>query len=63
MSQSQPGTPMEKRAGKYRWQLQLYSSQRPQLHQALNTLLAALQSWPLSRQLKWQLDVDPIDLS
>ncbi|MBV2130065.1 primosomal protein N' [Arsukibacterium indicum] len=55
--------PMEKRAGKYRWQLQLYSNQRPLLHQALNTLLIALQSWPLSRQLKWQLDVDPIDLS
>ncbi|MDX1677145.1 primosomal protein N' [Arsukibacterium sp.] len=55
--------PMEKRAGKYRWQLQLYSNQRPQLHHALNTLLVALQSWPLSRQVKWQLDVDPIDLS
>ncbi len=56
-------SPMEKRAGKFRWQLQLYSAQRPQLHQALATLLQAIQQWPLSRQLKWQLDVDPIDLS
>ncbi|KKO49673.1 primosomal protein N' [Arsukibacterium sp. MJ3] len=56
-------SPMEKRAGKYRWQLQLYSKQRPALHQALNILLAELQSWPLSRQVKWQLDVDPVDLS
>ncbi len=56
-------SPMEKRAGKFRWQLHLYSKQRPLLHQALNTLLAALQSWSLSRQVKWQLDVDPVDLS
>lgn len=56
-------SPMEKRAGKYRWQLQLHSRQRPLLHQALSTLLATLQGWPQSRQLKWQLDVDPIDMS
>ncbi len=56
-------SPMERRAGKYRWQLQLYASQRPQLHQALQQLLPQLAQWPLSRKLKWQLDVDAIDLN
>ncbi|CAM3782005.1 primosomal protein N' [Rheinheimera salexigens] len=56
-------SPLERRAGKYRWQLQLYSINRTVLHNALDTLLAQLLSWPLTRKVKWQLDVDPIDLS
>jgi len=55
--------PLERRAGKYRWQLQLYSPARPQLHSALDNLLQQLHSWPLSRKVKWQLDVDPTDLT
>lgn len=56
-------SPLEKRAGKYRWQLQLFSKTRPQLHQALQQLLPFIQQLPLSRKIKWQLDVDPVDLS
>lgn len=56
-------SPLERRAGKYRWQLQLYSANRTILHNALETLLTLLVSWPLTRKVKWQLDVDPIDLS
>jgi primosomal protein N' (replication factor Y) len=55
--------PLERRAGKYRWQLQLYSTGRPQLHSALDNILQQLHSWPLSRKVKWQLDVDPTDLT
>lgn len=55
--------PLERRAGKYRWQLQLYSTGRPLLHAALDNMLQQLQSWPLSRKIKWQLDVDPTDLT
>ena len=55
--------PLERRAGKYRWQLQLYSTGRPQLHSALDNMLQQLHSWPLSRKVKWQLDVDPTDLT
>ena len=55
--------PMERRAGYYRWQLQLYCVSRGAMHQALTLLLAELASWPLSRKIKWQLDVDPTDLS
>ena len=55
--------PMERRAGKYRWQLQLYSPARQTLHRALDNLLQQITGWPLSRKVKWQLDVDPVDLS
>ena len=55
--------PLERRAGKYRWQLQLFSPNRAILHQMLDSLLQQLVSWPLSRKVKWQLDVDPTDLT
>ncbi|MDP5189060.1 primosomal protein N' [Rheinheimera baltica] len=55
--------PLERRAGKYRWQLQLYSAARGRMHLALDNLLSNLARWPLSRKVKWQLDVDPTDLT
>ena len=56
-------SPLERKAGKYRWQLHLYARQRPQLHQLLASLLLEIPQWPLSRKIKWQLDVDALDLS
>ncbi|WP_409976770.1 primosomal protein N' [Alishewanella sp. BS5-314] len=56
-------SPLERRAGKYRWQLHLYAAQRPLLHQLLSQVLAEVSQWPLSRKIKWQLDVDALDLS
>lgn len=55
--------PLERRAGKYRWQLQLYSPARPALHHVLDAVLHLIAQWPLSRKVKWQLDVDPTDLT
>ncbi len=55
--------PLERKAGKYRWQLQLFSPDRKVLHQLLEILLSHIQKSALSRKLKWQLDVDPLDLS
>lgn len=55
--------PLERRAGLYRWQLQLYSRDRKQLHQALDSILSMINQLALTRQLKWQLDVDPLDLN
>ncbi|MEW5682404.1 MAG: primosomal protein N' [Pseudomonadota bacterium] len=55
--------PLERRAGLYRWQLQLYSANRTAMHQALSALLDCVSKWPLSRKIKWQLDVDPTDLT
>ncbi|OZB41133.1 MAG: primosomal protein N' [Alishewanella sp. 34-51-39] len=56
-------SPLERKAGKYRWQLHLYAKHRPQLHQLLTALLIEIPKWPLSRKIKWQLDVDALDLS
>lgn len=56
-------SPLERKAGKYRWQLHLYSRQRPALHHAIQQLLPELTRWPLSRKVKWQLDIDAVDLS
>ncbi len=55
--------PLERKAGKYRWQLQLFSGDRKLLHQALQQLLLNARQSPLGRKLKWQLDVDALDLS
>lgn len=54
--------PMEKRAGKFRAQLLLQSTRRSALHGLLAPLLEALDSQPGSRQVRWSIDVDPIDL-
>ncbi len=55
-------SPMERRAGKYRAQLLLQSSQRKALHQLLGRWVAELGSLPAARRVRWSLDVDPIDL-
>lgn len=53
--------PMEKRAGWYRAQLLLQSSQRDVLHRLLSRWLPTLQ--PLAgSKVRWSLDVDPQDL-
>jgi primosomal protein N' (replication factor Y) len=55
--------PMERKAGKYRWQIQLFAKDRKQLHQSLDSVLTEISRWSLSRKVKWQLDVDPQDLN
>jgi len=54
--------PMERRAGRYRAQLLLQSSSRAPLHRLLGIWTAQLESLPEARQVRWSLDVDPIDL-
>lgn len=55
--------PLERKAGSYRWQLQLFSPQRKSLHQLLAQLILHIQQLGHLKRLKWQLDVDPLDLS
>ena len=55
--------PLERKAGKYRWQLQLFCAQRKPLHQLVQQLLQFIMQQSPQRRLKWQLDVDPLDLS
>jgi len=54
--------PMERREGRARAQLLLTSTSRPALQRALSTWLPQLDSLPGSRQLRWSIDVDPVDL-
>ena len=52
---------MERRAGRFRQQLQLYSPDRARLHAALDPLVDYLQSLKGMNRVRWHLDVDPID--
>jgi len=53
---------MERRAGRYRAQLLVQSSQRKALHQLLNQWLPTLTSLQKSRQVRWSLDIDPQEI-
>jgi len=53
---------MERRAGRYRAQLLIQSSQRKALHQLLYQWLPTLTSLQQSRQVRWSLDVDPQEI-
>jgi primosomal protein N' (replication factor Y) len=52
---------MERRAGKYRFQLLLQSEQRSVISLTLQQALTRLDNLPEGRKVKWSIDVDPID--
>ncbi|MDX1434247.1 MAG: primosomal protein N', partial [Gammaproteobacteria bacterium] len=54
--------PMARRAGRYRAQLLLQSSDRRLLHGILAALRPALENEPVARKVRWSIDVDPIEL-
>lgn len=51
--------PLEKRAGRFRFQILLLCSQRSLLHQQLANLMPSLEKSPLARRCRWHIDVDP----
>ncbi|ALP54146.1 primosomal protein N' [Candidatus Tenderia electrophaga] len=53
---------MERRAGKYRFQLLLQAERRADLHRLLTPWTAQLNALPEARKVRWSLDVDPVDL-
>ncbi|TCI04487.1 primosomal protein N' [Corallincola luteus] len=55
--------PMERKAGRFRWQLLLESAERKTLHQWLHGILVQAEKLPISRKIRWSLDIDPQDLS
>lgn len=55
-------SPMEKRAGRYRAQLLLQSTQRTPLHQLLTPLLPAMEQLKLGRKVRWSVDIDPMEM-
>jgi len=54
--------PMERRAGRYRAQLLFIAHERKDLQQLLHALCFNLEQLPSARQVRWSVDVDPIDL-
>lgn len=54
--------PMARKAGRYRAQLLLQSSDRKALHAVLNSLRPTLENEPAARKVRWSIDVDPIEL-
>jgi primosomal protein N' (replication factor Y) len=55
-------SPMEKRAGKFRAQLQIGALQRAALQQLLTQLCTQVESLREARTLRWSVDVDPQDM-
>ncbi len=54
--------PLLKKAGRYRVQLLLESSDRASLHRALAHVRQALEDRPEARRARWSIDVDPVQL-
>ncbi len=54
--------PMAKRSGRYRVQLLLQANQRPLLQQYLKKLLPEIEKLPSKHQVRWSLDVDPLEM-
>jgi len=55
--------PLERRAGRFRYQVLLASPRRDRLHALLDRLLPELRGWPEGRGVRWSLDVDPQDMN
>lgn len=53
---------MARKAGRYRAQLLLRSTDRAALHAVLRALRPALEDDPAARRVRWSVDVDPIEL-
>jgi primosomal protein N' (replication factor Y) len=54
--------PMERRAGRYRAQLLVQSSQRAPLHEFLAQWVRQLTEAKFAKKTRWSLDVDPVDM-
>ncbi len=54
--------PIEKRAGKFRFQLLLQSASRQALQKAISPWIRQLETLRSSRKIRWSLDVDPQEM-
>ncbi len=54
--------PMEKRQGFYRAQLLLQAENRQILQRKLQSVLPSIETHKLSRQVRWSVDVDPVEM-
>lgn len=54
--------PMERKAGRFRFQLHIKSASRPRLHRFLQALVVTIEAGKTPSQVRWSLDVDAQDL-
>lgn len=54
--------PMERKAGKYRGQLLLQSTNRKFLHKCISLFIIKIEEKKCVRRVKWSIDIDPIEL-
>jgi primosomal protein N' (replication factor Y) len=54
--------PMERRAGRYRAQLLLQAPSHQPLQRLLHAWLPSLSALELARQVRWSIDIDPVEL-
>ena len=54
--------PIEKRQGRYRWQLLLSTKNRSLLHQLLQEKLPLIEQLKEARKVRWSIDVDPLEM-
>lgn len=52
---------MERRAGRYRYQIQFFTEQRAVLHALIASLVRFLEDQSAFRKVRWHIDIDPID--
>lgn len=55
--------PMEKRAGKFRAQLLVQSGKRSELHALLTDMISYIPEIALSKKVRWNCEIDPLDLT
>ncbi len=53
---------MEKRQGRFRYQLQIRTTRRKPLQELLKQLLRELDQQALAKRTRWSVDVDPVDM-
>ena len=53
---------MERKAGRYRYQLLFRSVERKPLHLLLRRILPATRKLKMARKVRWSIDIDPVDM-
>lgn len=56
-------SPMERRGGRFRFQISVMDEQRPRLHGLMNALSRQLEGHSLTRKVRWSIETDPVDLT
>ena len=56
-------SPIERKLGKYRGQILLLDTNKKKLHNTINKVDLFLEKNVINKMIKWQIDIDPLDMS